>query len=512
MANGQTSDTSRTANNPRLAILRRDVDRNIIQPLQNHAWTAHIDREVEAGEYLILVATRAGVSHRVAVFYTSATDNAAYRRAAAEVEHIFFNGAPYMVESFAYGVDRPVKPISAFPALMLDWNAATAQGKFAPASDQPEVGTVTRRAFRMLVSEQPIESIWLRLRQLQSVTLARRLIEDRALRAGIPLDSNVIQSKSDGLAYALRNASDYFEASDHRNVSQRVLNLYYGSLAFAFAEMLAAPTGATSVADLETSTKQGHGLYTVDGQTDGLENLVVGIISKGFFPTWMRALGIDTSHVPERKPRRYSEIAGMSGAPWATIERLFAVIPEIGDLFADIFPSATSWVEPRGDMTANIAGGALVSANGRSYIRLVDEFGRLRQGDIADFPGPISEIHEVESDGDGRHFRVLVDHIGQAHAWDALDLHHSPFKRSALMKPVLSGVTAYRANCLVLLYALSIVVRYRPGMWRRVQEGDLDHLRVLIEAFLVIAERMLPEQFLESVSGQRVYAKQPGSF
>jgi hypothetical protein len=515
MANWRVSDTMSNSTNPRLASLRRDVDRKIIQPLQHHGWTASIDQEVEQGEYLILMAERAGVSHRIAVFYTSATDNASYRRAAKAVEHIFFNGEPYMVESFASGIDRPVEPIDAFPALMLGWNAATAQGKFAPSKDQPAdtSSPVTRRAFRMLVSEQPIESIWLRLRQLQSVTLAKRLIEDRALHAGIELSSDAIQSKADGLAYVLRNASDYFQASDHRNVSQRVLNLYYGSLAFAFAEMLAVPNGAASVADLETSTKQGHGLYTTDGQADGLEDLVVGIISSGFFPAWMRTMGMDMSHVPAKKPRRYSDLTAMTEAPWTTTERLFAVIPEIGDLYADIFPGAAAWVEPHGDMEANIAGGAFASAKlGRSYIRLVDEFGRLSLSNIAEFPGPIGEISEVDSKGDGRHFRVLVDHVGKPNAWEALDLHHSPFKRSALLKPVLVGVAAYRANCLVLLYALSIVVRYRPGLWRRVQEGDLDHLRVLIEAFLAIAERILPEQFLESVSGQRIYAKQPGGF
>jgi hypothetical protein len=78
--------------------------------------------------------------------------------------------------------------------------------------------------------------------------------------------------------------------------------------------------------------------------------------------------------------------------------------------------------------------------------------------------------------------------------------------------PVLGGLKEYRALCVVILYALSIVVRYRPSLWRRVQEGDLDHLRVLIEAFLVVVERVLPEQFLETISGQRIYAKQPGTF
>lgn len=35
---------------------------------------------------------------------------------------------------------------------------------------------------------------------------------------------------------------------------------------------------------------------------------------------------------------------------------------------------------------------------------------------------------------------------------------------------------------------------------------------MVIEAFLFVVERILLEQFLETVSGQRVYAKQPGSF
>jgi hypothetical protein len=41
-----------------------------------------------------------------------------------------------------------------------------------------------------------------------------------------------------------------------------------------------------------------------------------------------------------------------------------------------------------------------------------------------------------------------------------------------------------------------------------VQEGDLDNMRVLIEAFLTVVERVLPEQFFEKVTAQRTFAKQ----
>jgi len=70
----------------------------------------------------------------------------------------------------------------------------------------------------------------------------------------------------------------------------------------------------------------------------------------------------------------------------------------------------------------------------------------------------------------------------------------------------------YRAICVVLLYALSIIVRYRPSIWRRVQEGDLDHMRLIIEAFLAVVERILPEEFLATVTGLTIMAKRPDSF
>lgn len=86
----------------RFEILRRDVKRKIPGPLRTHNWAADI--ELEVGEYVMVAAERAGVSHHIAVFYTSATENGAYKQAATQVGHIFFNGAPYMVELFAHGI------------------------------------------------------------------------------------------------------------------------------------------------------------------------------------------------------------------------------------------------------------------------------------------------------------------------------------------------------------------------------------------------------------------------
>ena len=447
------------------------------------------------------------------MIYTSATDNAVYKALATQVEHIFFNGQPYRLQDYAYGLDKPVSSADDFHSLLLEWNKASSEGKFVPEAGNAETAEPSAAEARLLLAEEPIEAIWLRLRQLQSVTLAKKLIARRAKAEGVVLNDAVAQSKAEGVAFALRNAADYFEAKDRRNVSQRILNLYYGSLAFAFAEMLASPHGAKTLDEIEDSTKVGHGLYTVDGAADGLEHIVVGLFA-GFFPTWVAFIGSPVADIPGKKPRRYGDLAACSPASWLTLEALLASIPEVADLYADIFEGKPNWVRPSYDQMAN-AGISLFGGRKPatcSYIVLHDGTGRLAKEDIALFPGPISEITEIEPKGAGRRYRAAIDHPGKQFWWEALRLHHSPFERTALIRPIFGTVDEYRAICVALLYGLSIVVRYRPSIWRRVQEGNLDHMRVLIEAFLAVVERVLPVQFLEKITAQRVFAKQPGSF
>jgi hypothetical protein len=498
-------------------ILRGHAEQKIVEPLREHQWTIHEIREVEVGEYLVIDVERGGQRHKIGLLYSSATANDVYKRLATEVEHIYVDNGLYQLQSFAYGVEKPISAIDDFRDLLVSWNSASTEGRFAPTSESVvEAGPAKERS---LLAEAPIDAIWLRIRQLGSVTLARKLVEARDRDAGMGLDAHVLTEKAQGLAYSVRNATDYYRTHDRLNVSQRVLNLYYGSLAFAFAEMLASPNGPRTLGEIEDNTKQGHGLYTLDGDRDGLEHLVVGAISQGFFPAWMKVLGVSIETLPAKKPRLFSDLGKLPLGSWTSVEQLFARIPEVADLFVDIFETKPGWVTPVYDQRANMQGLRSQKQPTSSYVLLVDDSARLTKEDIAAFPGPLSEISEVPvrlgtgelSTESGRHFRAAVDHSGKKLWWDALQIHHSPFERDSIIQPVF-GVGEYRAISLVLLYALSIVVRYRPSVWRRVQEGDLDHLRVLIEAFLAVVERVLPEQFLETITGQKIFVRQPGSF
>jgi hypothetical protein len=501
----------------RLKSLRQSAKSKILDPLIEHRWTASIVREEpEDSGWLVIDASRGGRSHRVALLYTSAIKNSTFKRIAAEVEHIFLNGKPYKLESFAYGIATPITEADAFFDLLLKWNAETEDA----LSATPEVIVPrTDDEYRRLQSENPIDAIWMRLRQLQSVSLARKTVAARLRKRPDDLQQDAaaheaaVTSKGEGLAFAVRNATDYFRLKQEQNVSQRVLNLYYGTLSFAFAEMLASPTGPSTLAAIEDMTKQGHGLYTIDGSSDGIEQLVVGVISSGYFARWMEFQGKPVTELPQRKPKVTSDLLKQPATTFATLTELFARVPDLADVFFEISDQPPAWVEPIYGSSANPPHWDPTRPRASStYITLLDRSCRVTREDILRFPNAFKEVTEVSSKYPGRHFRVRVDHPDHEFWHEVLPLHRSPFTANVagtLILPLFGTVTEFRSIALALLYGLSIVVRYRPSVWRRVQEGDLDHYRALVESFLSIAERVLPEQFLASILGIPVHVRQP---
>ena len=178
----------------------------------------------------------------------------------------------YKLDSFAYGIKTPVSKVLDFHFLLLKWNKESCDSPFAPTNGLVDSGSSEpENRFNRIQSETPLKSVWIHLRQLESVTLAKKSILKRSKADGIDIEEEVAISKGNGLAFALRNASDYFRSAKGRNANQRILSLYYGTLAFAFAEMLYSPIGPKTLVEIEEGTKQGHGLFTLDGKAIALK-------------------------------------------------------------------------------------------------------------------------------------------------------------------------------------------------------------------------------------------------
>ena len=259
--------------NPRIAILRRDVEQTVLKPFRSHGWEADIVQEHDYQSSLELTASKKGRNVRIAVLYSSASDNTHYKNLEERVEHIFFHGQPYMVESFAHGVKVPVEPLGDFFPLLVALNKQVEPDRSPSATDRPKL------AVRRITDENPIEGILARLQQFTSVNLASKLVQRRAAHVGIVLQPEKVESKAAGIAYSMRNAIDYVAISPAEKLNKRILGLYYGCLAFAFAEMLASPEGPADLDEVEGMTKQGHGLYALANSGGGFADLRVGVLA-----------------------------------------------------------------------------------------------------------------------------------------------------------------------------------------------------------------------------------------
>ena len=163
-----------TSANPRLGLLRREVEQTVLKPFRSHGWSADIVREIDRHDCIEIAAKRSAVATRIAVLYSSSgISNASYRELSHRVDRIFFSGQPYMLESFASGVAVPVEPLGDFFPFLVDLNKQVEPDRSPP--------TMTRRTttVRRLTAENPLEAVVSRLQQFTSEKLAAKLVERR---------------------------------------------------------------------------------------------------------------------------------------------------------------------------------------------------------------------------------------------------------------------------------------------------------------------------------------------
>ena len=498
--------------NPRLDLLRREVERTVLKPFRLHGWSAEIVREVDRDGCIEIATQRGAVATRIAVLYSSSgISNARYRELSNEVARIFFNGQPHMLDFFTRGVTVPVEPLGDFFPFLVDLNRQVDPDRSPPV--------ISRRppTVRRLTAENPLDAVIARLQQFTSKTLARRLVEKRAETEATALPPEAIASKAIGIAYSMRGALDYVVSTPRDALNRRVLGLYYGTMALAQAEMLASPSGPIDLDAVEGMTRHGHGLYALPMPQGGFANLRVGVLASGFFPQWMEFLGHDTSGYPERRPQSAADLKMVPAGMACSLRDLFASMPEIDDLFAEVFGGPPGWISVTYDQKANArkpAPDATERKAGSTYALFLDRSGEVSVESLKSAGWPLAKIRQAEDhEGTGTAFRARVDHAGHDLWWTVLPTHSSPFGNSpALLFPPVGGLREYRTIAAVTLYALSIMARYLPSAWRPIEGGDEDQYLALVQASLAVWERLLPEHFLESIAGETVRTAQPGSW
>ena len=484
----------------------------MLTPLRTHGWSAEIVLEVDRHDCIEVAANREEVETRIAVLYSSnEISKSHYGELSNRVDRIFLRGQPHGLDAFAGLGNIPVDSLDNFFGFLVDLS------KQLQPDRSPDPIRHPRPRVQRLTAENPLDAVIARLQQFTSETLARKLVQRRAEAESNPLALAAAEAKATGVAYSMRSALDYIVTTPRDPLNKRVLGLYYGSMALAQAEMLASPSGPADLERVEAMTQHGHGLYTLPASHGGFPTLSVGVLENGFFPRWMMFLEHDVSGYPAKRPRSPAELDKIPVGMTCLLPDLFASMPEIDDLFTEVVGGPPGWILVANDQLSNArrpTRNATRPTVDSSYALFLDSSGKIAVERLESAGWPLADIQQLQDkERDGCVFRARVDHAGHDYMWSVLPTHSSPFGNTpALLFPTVGGLREYRTIAVVALYALSIMARYMPGAWQRIEGGNHDHYLVLVKASLEVWERLLPEQFLESITGEPVLTAQPGSF
>jgi hypothetical protein len=95
----------------RKALLSDDCMRDLVRPLRDAGWSIEVSEPDEKALYITVAASHGEKRFGVALLYSCGTANELYRMLAEKCTAILYRGAPYMQESFAYGIAVHVGPV-----------------------------------------------------------------------------------------------------------------------------------------------------------------------------------------------------------------------------------------------------------------------------------------------------------------------------------------------------------------------------------------------------------------
>ena len=377
-----------------------------------------------------------------------------------------------------------------------------------------------------ILSENPLDQIWTQLSLWESANLARKLIQERAGRQRVSLDSDLLERKARALSYCIRTARENIRNPFGGLTVGNVCN-YYGCMWLAAATLAADPSNDVDLGRLEEFTKRGHGLGNI-ASIDGYfpDNEFLYVRDSGFFREFLKASGVDrttlagialTGRLPAVSDMDVSQRSRL-----VTLDGLLARIPELSSIYEYVTGRASltfgmhhsSWntSEDIDDAQRENRYHSAFPTRSRDYTWLDISGARpLTEEHIREYGPPLRDLEVREFAGNWT-WQGKLFHSPDTRWYDHIELHKSAMTGTCWIRPMLVGVNDVFTLHLVLLYALSILARYRPAVWREVIEGNFDQYRSLIAGYYDVFQRVVPELALERISDRPVAVAQPGSF
>lgn len=489
----------------RLAILEKNALR-ILRFAQQHKWTVEKEDIILEGEYILYKIQRKDIVKKIAFLYSQSTKREVYRILEKTVDIIVLHLEQVEKDNFfSKDCTIPVLSVAGFEKQIVEWN-----GEFDAEIEDIEI-SIPRQVSDVIriVEENPLEQIIAQLRALTSAGVAKKSVQYHAELNGDSLSEEIIDKKAAGVAFLVQNALDYYEKAPLENLTHRMLNLYYGTLAFMEAEMLIKGVHYQDLAHIENVTKRGHGLYTLGDAREDMHGFYISVLKSGLFQAWLAQRGIDVADFPQKRKDEPDEYCYSLDQLLYTIPELSNLLQQIDDKYKAAFLSPVyNWesnpyhksIKDKEENTKKREG---------SYIILYDFTNTTSSSLVDKMMGDFTEktLHQDEHSG-ACGYRVFISHK-EKYWHQALNIHKGAQGGSTILLPFLGKTDDWEVYMAAILYSFSIIVRYRPNIWGNILQGSLDKYKAVCYQIARIAERNLPEIFLEKLTGKKVITQNP---
>lgn len=499
----------------RMDILVQNYEGRISELLDEHSWQHQIDKEEEDGEYLLIAITKNNIHKKFALLYSQSTNKTVYERIEKEADACIINGFGFDKNNFfSKDFTKPIMSAENLLSVLRDWNH---EADLFNVSADDDVIDHSIPDIEHLQAENASEQVWMMIKALKSVEVCNKYL----MKKYTNVNESELKERAQGIAFLIQNACDYFDKSSSTNFTQHLLNLYYGSLSFVEAELLANSKDYSSLEQVESITKHGHGLYTILSEVNyNPDNLYTGILgkNKGLFPTFLENRGYNIDNFPPRK----HDIKDLPCENCFSLNCILNRIPEISNLMRIIDSDyKPGFFNIYYDISSNRDGSIFCEKDGcykssitGSYVGLTDfskcgnlEFLKLLQGPFEQF-----EYKGIE-DNAKRYSAFIRHECGKDKHWyNYVNIHKSSFCDNSIIIPLKNLGDEWDIYVIMVLYTLSIVVRYYPNLWRRMQIGEWDKYYPVFQQFALVVEKILPNIFYEKITGQKLYVHQAGIF
>lgn len=378
-----------------------------------------------------------------------------------------------------------------------------------------------------LVADDVSEVIWLRLRRLTSIQLCRKIIQKRNPQ----LNSEIIDRKADGMAWSVKSALGYWDTKSG-GLNSKVLSRYYALLQLSIAEQIASSNPKDDLPTIQRHTENGHGLFTVQKpDTDFPMDFLIGCLRSGHFASYCKNLGLDIQPFSfEKRPRKYADISKDEISKVISLGDLLRRIPEMQPVISEYLglgplsfqigyaqrniaiqaEKRAEHIRKTGSFSAKLPSSDQETIT--TFVAIYPHGENISEVELNGFELPIKNIVKNENDGDNEdHFIGELQHSPTHTWWNFIETYKSGYCGTSVIVPFL-GATDPLLLHLIILYAFSIIVRYLPERWHEIEDGRLDHIRALIEHYLVVVDNVLPKLVVERLTGTRMVASQSGSW